>query len=74
MRTSATDEIVLLGSYEGARKAERGAHHQFADIRRFGEWFTDCPKLRKFISEKLGGQPLASSSVESGAILEKTGS
>lgn len=53
MRTSATDEIRLIGSFEGTRRTERALHARFLQSRKFGEWFEDGPDLRAYIDEKL---------------------
>ncbi len=55
LRTSATDPIALLGHVRSTKLYERKLHARFAEHRRFGEWFTYGPELRKFVQKTCGG-------------------
>ncbi len=43
--------LRILVSVPGGRKLERQFHQRLAHLRLRGEWFKDCPELRKLICE-----------------------
>ncbi len=60
LKTSATDELTLIGSFEATRRREQSLHQRHLKQRKFGEWFLDCPEVRESIAEYLECKPAES--------------
>ena len=57
---TAIPSFVRLGTMEGTRDHERAIHKALKAYRVGGEWFTDCPEVRTFLSQTMfsGIEPL----------------
>lgn len=50
IKTMSPIPLSLIGYIEGDESKERNLHRKFSMYRQHGEWFTDCPAIRKYIA------------------------
>lgn len=67
LQTGSAYPIVLLGTIPGSFKTENAVHRALSPWRLDGEWFSNCPPVRRFIAATLadGSPARAFESVES---------